>query len=400
MNIKISKLNQQFEGICHIDSKITFVKNSLPDEIIEIEKVTNHGKYNTATVKNIVRKNNKRIKSQCPYFNDCGGCMLCHLPYDETIKLKKESLLSLFKYNNIEFKKLNIINESNNKYYRNKISLKVINGKVGYFKNRSHDFLEIDECLIAKKSINKTIKNIQDIIKNGEIEIRCNYNDEILINIKTDEIINIDIPKIKNNIKLCGIILNDKTIYGDNFFYEIINNKIFKVSYNSFFQVNNNMNEKMQNIVLENIEPYDKVLDLYCGVGTFTIFSSLKSEYSYGVEISSSSINNALFNKKINNADNIEFFLGDTSKIINKINKSFSTIIIDPPRSGLNKKTRDFILNKKIKKVIYISCNPITFVRDLKELSSIYNLEKCYLLDSFSYTKHFECIALLYLKMI
>ena len=399
MELLIEKLNNQMEGIAYYNNKITFVKNALPGEIIISDNIKNYNKYNVATIKEITKKSPLRIKNKCPYFNECGGCSLQHVDYKNSLNLKYESFLNLLKINKIKCENIEIIKNKNPFGYRNKIELKIKNFQIGFYKNRSHELIEIDKCLIAKKSINDCLVQIKSLnIKNGDIEIRSNYNDEILLIINTLDKIEINISNFKKHLKLAGVILNDKIYYGDNFFYEMLNNLIFKVSYKSFFQINNYTNELMQKIVINNISQNAKVLDLYCGVGTFTLNTALKAKSVYGVELSVSSIENALKNKKINKINNVEFFQGDTSKIVNKIGNDFDTIIIDPPRSGLNKKTREYLLENNFKKIVCISCNPITLVRDLNEFKNKYYIEKIYLVDSFSYTFHNECICILNLK--
>ena len=396
METKIEKLNQQFEGITYINNKITFIKNTLPNELAKISEITNHNKYNYATVDKIIKKDINRISSFCPYFNECGGCSLCHVEYKCGLLLKKENLINLFIHNKIDINDFNVIANEKNRNYRNKITLKIKNNQLGYYKNRSHDFLKIKECKIAKNSINNALINLMKLnINEGEVIIRSNYKDEIIVVINTLEKINIDINILKEIINLKGVVLNNNLIYGNDYFYEELNNLRFKVNYQSFFQINNYTNEKMLKIVNENIKKESRVLDLYCGVGTFTINASKKAKSVLGVEISASSISNALENKTINNITNVDFLLGDTTNVIRKLKNDFDTVIIDPPRSGLNNITRKFLINNNFEKIIYVSCNPETLVRDLKILKVKYNIKKLYLIDSFSYTKHIETITIL-----
>ncbi len=396
MNYEIKDLNQQMEGITYLDNKITFVKNTLPKEIIFLKNIKNFNKYNIAECDKIIKKSPLRVKEQCPYFKECGGCFLQHVKYDESINLKYNNFVNLLKINKIKFTDIKIYKNDNPYYYRNKIELKITENKIGYYKNRSHEIIDISKCIITKKSINNCIEKIKLLnIKNGNVIIRCNYNEEIIIIINTLDKIKIDFNYFKKDVKLVGIILNDKLIYGQDFFYEILNNLIFKVSYKSFFQVNKFTNEIMQKIIIDNISQNEKVLDLYCGVGTFTLNASLKAKIVYGIELSFSSIENAIKNKKINKINNVEFFQGNTTDIVNKLNENFDTLIIDPPRNGLTKKMRNYILNNNFAKIIYVSCNPITLVRDLKDLNKKYVIEELNFIDSFSYTYHIETITIL-----
>ena len=139
---------------------------------------------------------------------------------------------------------------------------------------------------------------------------------------------------------------------------------------------------------------YHNVVDLYCGVGTLGMF--VNKDKLYGIEIVKDAVINASINAKINKQNNM-YMLGDSSKI-SKINSDIDCIIIDPPRSGLNKETMKNIVTIKPDNLIYMSCNPLTFVRDMQILNKIYNVDEFYYLEMFPRTKHMECLAILNLK--
>ncbi len=397
MKIKIKKIDDNGNGIGYINNKIVFVPNAMLNEEVEINIIKETKKYYKAQVINYIKKSEKRIIPKCPYYGNCGGCNLLHMNYNDTLDIKKEKLKQIFnKFSNIDIEDVEIIKSKKEFNYRNKITIKIENKKIGFYKNESHNLMEINNCLIAKESINETLLLINKLnIINGEVIIRSNYNNEIMIIITSSDNINFDINDFKS-IKIIGVILNDKIIYGDNFFIEKINNFYFKVSYNSFFQVNNDILEKVFDIFNNNIDKVDNLLDLYCGVGVLGISVSSKANNIVGIEIVENAIKNASTNAKMNKINNINYLLGDTFNVINKINYKFDTIIIDPPRSGLNKSTLNYIKNNKPNNIIYMSCDPITLCRDIKELN--YNINKIYLLDMFPYTKHVECICVLKLR--
>ena len=139
----------------------------------------------------------------------------------------------------------------------------------------------------------------------------------------------------------------------------------------------------------------NKVLDLYCGVGTLGINACQKASKAYGIEIVKNAILNAITNSKINKRNNIYYMLGDVSKNITKIKDNINTIIVDPPRAGLDNITKDTIINFHPNKIIYVSCDPMTLARDLKELSEFYNITKIKALDMFPYTEHIETYCVL-----
>lgn len=394
--VTIEKLDNQGRGICYLNNKITFVENALPTEVVKINLTKESKKFNEATVTEYITKSTSRVESPCPYFNICGGCELLNLSYKDTCKYKKEKLEGILsKYANIKTD-IEIIESKNNLNYRNKITLKVEKGKYGYYESKSHKLIEIKKCLLAEPAITNFLNDIEKLnIKNGEIIIRSNYNSELLIWIKTKDNINPDISYLKSHHKIAGIILNDKPIDGDSSFIEIINHQLFTVSYDSFFQVNRDICSKLFNLVNKYIEEDEIILDLYCGVGTLGINATKKAKKAFGIEIVKNAVLNAITNSKINKRDNIYYMLGDVSVCLPKIKDKIDTIIVDPPRAGLDKVTKQTIIEFSPNKIIYVSCDPMTLARDLKELSSYYNIIEIKGLDMFPHTQHCESITIL-----
>lgn len=395
-NIKIERLDNKAKGICYINDKITFVENALPNEIVNIKLTKESKKYNEAIVKDYITTSEKRITSPCPYFEICGGCDLLNLSYEDACSYKKEKLENiLLKYANIK-NDIEIIKSTNNFNYRNKITLKVINGKYGYYIKQTHKIIEIKSCLLAESVINNFIKDISKLnIKNGEVIIRSNYNNELLIWIKSKENINPDIKYLKSKYKIVGIILNNKPIIGDSSFIEIINHQLFTISYDSFFQVNRDICSKLFELVNEYINNDEVILDLYCGVGTLGINASQNAKKTFGIEIVKNAVLNAITNANINKRKNIYYMLGDVSKCLPKINEKIDTIIVDPPRAGLDKLTKETILKFHPQKIIYISCDPMTLARDLKELTQYYKIITLKGLDMFPNCHHIESFVVL-----
>lgn len=395
--VTIEKLDNQGRGICYVNNKITFVTNALPTENVKIKLTKEAKKFNEAEVVEYVKKSSKRIENKCPYFEICGGCELLHMTYEDACNYKKEKLESILsKYANIKTD-IEIIKSKNNENYRNKITLKVEKGKYGYYESKSHKLIEIKECLLAEPAINKFIKDIDKLnIKNGEVTIRSNYNSELLIWIKSKEDVKPDIKYLKSQHKIVGFILNDKTIEGDNSFIEIINHQLFTVSYDSFFQINRDICSKLFKLVNKHIKDYEVILDLYCGVGTLGINATQNAKKAFGIEIVKNAVLNAITNSKINKRDNIYYMLGDVAESLPKIKDKIDTIIVDPPRAGLDKVTKETIIDFKPTKIIYVSCDPMTLARDLKELSPYYNITEVKGLDMFPNTQHIECCCVLY----
>lgn len=389
MKVEIVKLDDFGRGICFVNDKVTFVPNTLPGDIVNIRIVKEHKKYNEAILLDLVKPSSERIDAPCPYFGICGGCSLQTLSYEKGINYKKEKLINYFKKMGISITPKVIVNDIHYNY-RNKITLKVVNGIVGYYKLNSHSVVEVNKCLLAEECINDVISVVCGMgIINGEVIIRSNYKSEILIIINSKDKINI--TNISNNIK--GIILNDEVIYGNDYFYEEINNIKYKVSYKAFFQVNRNVASKMFKLVEKFINVNDCVLDLYSGVGTLGLSASKKAKNVLGVEINKDAVKDANQNAVINKLNNAKFIYSDASNIKN-IDVAFNKLIVDPPRAGLSREVIDFIKFKLPDEIMYISCDYHTQARDLKLLDN-YEIINSYICDLFSYTYHVECICFL-----
>ena len=396
-NILIESLDYFGRGIAHIDNKIVFVSNALPNEIVDLKIINTKKRYSEAIVTKYIKTSPKRIDSICPYFNKCGGCQLLNLKYDDTLNFKLNKVKDLLNKNKIFVNNLEIINNDNCLNYRNKLSLKIINKEIGFYENKTHNLIPIAKCFIASNPINEVINNYKLLnIKNGDLIIRCNSNNEILLIINSKDEINIDIDNLKEKIKLIGIVYNDKTIYGNNFYYERIYHKLFKVSYNAFFQVNPYITTKIFQELENNLKDSKNVLDLYCGVGTLSIIASNYANVT-GIEIIPNAVLNATQNAKLNDSS-AKFALGDVAKTVNKLAIDFDTLILDPPRSGIDKNTINFILTKLPSKIIYISCDVATLIRDIKLLESKYELISYKIFDMFSYTYHLESFCVLNLR--
>lgn len=392
----IEKLNHQGHGIGYINNKITFVPKSLPGDEVDVQITKKRPKYNEATIKRIMQSSKERITPDCPFFATCGGCDLLHLTYSKTLEFKVNKVQEILaKYANLDLP-LTIEQSPNPHNYRNKITLKIVNQQIGYYTSGTHTIVPINNCLLAVPAINNFIADIPLLkINNGELTIRCNYNQELLIIIDTKDKLNINYQLFKQKHKIVGFIINQKVVQGEGHFIEQINNHLFQVNYDSFFQVNSAVLNIIANYCLTNLKPEETLIDLYCGVGTFSIILANKYQKVYGLEIMPSAITNALINQKINHLANIKYLLGDVKTTITKIKEPVNAILIDPPRSGIDELTMNTIINLKPQTICYISCEPMTLARDLNHLQEFYNINSIKLFDMFPYTNHVESIVFL-----
>ena len=394
--MEVIKLDHQGRGLGYIDGVITFVSGALPKETVEVEIVSGGPRYNIAKLIDIKEPSSKRVNPKCKYFSSCGGCSLMNMSYDNTMRYKKEKMTDILsRYAGLS-PNIEVIRSKDKYHYRNKIRIQLVNGIINYFEYDSKNLTNINYCLVAKEAINEFLGDISYLnLNNAEITIRSNYNNELVVVIETEEQNKVNIEHLKSKHKIAGIVFNKELIFGDAFFTEIIFNKIFRVSYDAFFQINNNINENIFAILDEHILPNSDVLDLYCGVGTLGINVAKWVRSVSGVEINQNAIEDALINAKMNKVANIKFFLGNVSDVIKKIPYSIDSVIVDPPRSGLISKDISTIIDINPKQIIYISCDPMTLARDLSVLKDKYEIEKFYLLDMFPYTYHVENMCIL-----
>lgn len=391
MKVEILRFDDLGRGICYVNDKVTFVPFSIPGDVLEIEITKEKRNYNEGKIVKIIKPSKNRIVPPCPYFGVCGGCAYQMLDYEKSILEKQNNVMNYFKKNDLLIKP-NIIRNDTPYNYRNKITLKIVNKKIGYFKNNSHDIVEINDCLLANNKINEVIKLLSSLsIINGEVIIRCNYKEEVFIVINTYD--NVDISKIKDIKDLKGIILNNETIYKDNYFIEEVNDIKYNVAYDAFFQVNRLVCGKMFKIAQDFVNIDDIVLDLYSGVGTLGLSAAKKAKEVVGVEINKNAVDNANSNAKLNNLTNAKFIYSDAGDIKN-LDINFNKLIVDPPRAGLSQDTIDFINKRLPEEIMYISCDYHTQARDLKLLDD-YEITNSYVCDLFSYTYHVECICIL-----
>ena len=395
MEVEIEKLDYEGKGIARCDSKVLFIPRTLPGEFAKVKPVKENKNYSICILEELIKENEDRVPSYCPYSAKCGGCTYDIVSYPKSLEYKKESIKELLNKNGISLDEITIEPSIVPLHYRNKITLKVENHLVGYYQKESHTFIQVKNCELASMPIHQFIEDISLLnIQNGEVVIRSNSNDELLI-----EVISKEDPKMNSEIatkhKIAGIIWNKKCIYNSPFFFEKRNEILYKVRYSSFFQVNPYISEKIKEEIIKQFDSQDEVLDLYCGVGFFSIPLAKRVKSVIGIEYNPLAITDAVYNASLNNLNNLSFHAGKVEEIIDKIEESANRVIVDPPRAGLNTHVIEVLKKGNYDKIIYVSCNPFTLVRDLKELKDTYNIKEIKLYDMFAYTSHCESITIL-----
>ena len=392
----------------------------------------------------ILEKSKYRVEPDCATYKRCGGCNLRHIDYEETLNIKQNTVQNLVnKTLNNKIKVEMTVGMGNPYNYRNKAQYPVGFDKsgepvMGVYAKRTHEIIPMRNCMIQNPVSEKIANVVLGFFIKNNIPIYNEKNGEgllrhivIKVGIKTHEIMCIlvlnkkelkkekelikvlirEFPEIKTivknyNMKNTNVILGNENevIYGDGYIYDELGDYTFKISPLSFYQINPIQTEALYNIAIEmaDLKKTDTLFDLYCGIGTIGIFASPYVNRVYGIEIVKQAIEDAKENANINNIRNIEFFAGDVEKVFENVLKEHNVkpdvIFVDPPRKGLDKHTIENILNIKPEKIVYISCNPASLVRDLKLLEESYEIKKIQPVDMFPFTSNVECVTVLYAK--
>lgn len=439
------------EGIAKIEGYTIFVPGAIKGEKCKILIVKVTASHAFGKIIEILEKANARKESDCSTYKRCGGCSLRHIEYNATLEMKQKIVQNLVnKTLEGRVKVEPTIGMENPLHYRNKAQYPLgINKEndpvVGIYAQRTHTIIPMENCLIQNEISEIIAKSVLKIIKENKISIYNEKNQNgimrhivIKIGIKTKQVMCIlvvnenQIPQekqmveailqefqkneklqgwelktiVKNiNTKNTNVILGNKNIvlYGEGYIYDNLGEYTFKISPMSFYQTNPIQTEVLYQKVVEfaQLDKNEILLDLYCGIGTIGIFAAKKVKKVYGIEIVEDAIKDAKENARLNNIENIEFLCGDVEvalgELIEKSEKA-DVIFVDPPRRGLDITTIHNILKVQPKKMVYISCNPATMVRDLKILEEKYEVAKIQPVDMFPYTAHVECVVAMFLK--
>lgn len=436
------------EGVAKINGTFPiFIEGALTGEKVKVKIIKAKKNYAYGKLLEVIEASKDRCEPKCDVYKRCGGCKLQHSTYEAQLDFKhyrvKDCIEKIGKLNPDIVKYPLGMNEPWR--YRNKVQLPIglINGevKIGFFAERSHEIINMSNCLIQDEIADKVVElTRQWIIKNNikpynidgqydetgivrHIMIRRGFTtNEVMVVIVTNgnklpckeqfiDTIKDNIPGIKSiiqnvNSNATNVILGQEciTLWGDDTISDYIGEFKFNISPLSFFQVNPIQTEVLYSKALEfaQLTGDETVFDAYCGTGTITLFLSKKAEKVYGVEIIPQAIDNAWINAKENNIDNVEFFVGESEVVIpDLIDKGIKAdvVVVDPPRKGCDKKLLDAISNIDANKIVYVSCDPSTLARDLAILEENgYKTLEVQPVDMFPSTAHIENVAILIKK--
>ncbi|MCF8008295.1 MAG: 23S rRNA (uracil(1939)-C(5))-methyltransferase RlmD [Halanaerobiales bacterium] len=438
--VKIDNIGYGGDGIGKLGSgKTVFVPRTIPGEKHQINITTEKKTYAHGESGKIIKKSNYRDKAKCEIFDRCGGCQWQHISYNKQKKYKelilKDSLTRIGKLNNIKLEPL--IGVDNPWFYRNKSTIPLQKDQdnniiSGFYQRGTHQVTNCRVCYIQHQLINRINKYTVDLLNKYDLNI---YNESrhkgllrhLLIRVGVctnqalltfittkeefphlDKIANClmeEIPELKGivrniNNKRSNVLLGEQayTVNGQDHIIDYIGIKKFKISYDSFFQVNTIQTKKLYNVVEEFLELNDDkiIVDAYSGIGSIAISIDDNYKKIYGIESNKSAVDDSKCNARINGLKNSTFINGDIKDVlpdlISKKEKPDS-IIFDPPRSGLDQSILKTVIKNKIDEIIYVSCNPTTLARDLKRLKDEYDIIKIQPVDMFPHTYHIETVV-------
>ena len=402
-------LENEGAGVCKVKGITIFVPKTLVGEKIRFRITEIKKNYARGKLIEIISSSPDRTEPLCPYYEECGGCDLRHQSDNKNLEFKRQKVqTAVSKIGKIDIKVEKIIPSFKNENYRNKASFKVEENRIGFYGSGTYQLVDINYCRLLEEEINNALSVIRKYLKENKNDIKevtikhGNAMNELLIDIystnKKDE--KIKDYLVLNLVNLKTLVFNGKIVYGNGYISQISNGLMFNCSADSFFQVNGVTAEKLYETAIKEakLSKNDVVLDLYSGTGTISSIVSSYVKKVIGIEIVEDAVLDANCNIRINNISNVKFICGDAAKEISKIKEQIDVIFVDPPRKGIN---RDAIaIMKKIspRKIIYISCNPVTMARDLSYLSNMYDVKKIIPVDMFPKTNHVECVCVLKLK--
>jgi len=438
LTIKIEKLSNLGLGISRYNGYVIFVKDACPDDIVKIRLTKKNKNYGNAIIKEIITPSAYRTEPFCPMQKICGACQLQFIKYEKQLDLKKEIVSDLI--NGINTKLKNVIPSPKIKEYRHKIQYPITETKdskrilAGYYKQDSHEIVNIKYCPIQPQYCDKIIDFIRTAANSccvsgynekthkgmlRHVVIRTSdFNKENLVTLVVNtDIISENIKKLAHEIytkleyisgvcinlnnKKTNLILGNRTICieGNNYVKEKLTDKIFKISPETFFQVNpytaNNIFEFIKEYISINFK-LPSVLDAYAGIAAFGICLSDVASQVVSVEEVKASTDLAIQIIKENEIKNVEVINSNADLYFKNENRNFDITVLDPPRKGCSELSLDNTIKLTKNKIIYVSCNPATLARDLKYLIS----KGCIVdfiqpFDMFPHTYHIENVAVI-----
>lgn len=440
--VKIEDMTNEGAGIGKVDGFPLFIKDAMIGDLVEAKIMKAKKSYAYARLMKVLEPSKDRVKPPCPVARQCGGCQIQEMSYEAQLRFKERKVKNHLKriggFESIELEP--IIGAERPFRYRNKAQFPIGRNKegrlvAGFYAGRTHSIIENRDCLLGVEENREILDVVLGWMEENKVEPYNESTGQGLVRhclirkgFKTGElmvclIINgRKIPKLSGlverltkikgmtsitlnvNCERTNVILGKELIpvWGRNYIEDFIGGIKYQISPLSFFQVNPEQTEKLYGKALEyaDLTGNEIVWDLYCGIGTISLFLAQKAKKVYGVEIIPAAIEDARNNARLNGIENAEFFVGKAEEVVPEKYREESiradVVVLDPPRKGCEEELLKTIVKMAPEKIVYVSCDSATLARDLKELCERgYEVVKGGTVDMFAGTGHVETVALL-----
>ena len=442
--LKIEDMGVDGAGIGKADGMTFFVKDAVIGDVVRAKVMKLKKTYGYARLMELLEASPDRVEPKCPYYRQCGGCQIQALSYEKQLEFKERKVR-----NNLEriggFSEIPmepIVGMEEPYHYRNKAQFPVGTDKdghivTGFYAGRTHTIIPNRDCALGLPVNREILDLVIDFMEKYHVSafdektgkglvrhvlIRCGFTSQekmvcLIINGKSlphseklvealRKIDGMTSISINCNTERTNVILGRKTVvlWGQEYITDQIGEISYEISPVSFYQVNPVQTEKLYGLALEyaDLHGEENVWDLYCGIGTISLFLSQKADKVYGVEIVEQAVKNARENAALNEISNVEFFAGAAEEVVPaKYRESGGTlrsdvVVLDPPRKGCDEKLLQTVIQMEPKRIVYVSCDPATLARDLKYFGENgYVLKRICPCDMFGHSYHVETVCLL-----
>jgi len=417
-NIQVPIDSMAFKGygVARIHGKVVFVPYTVTGDRAWVEVIEDKKEYSMGRVAEIIEPSPRRVAPPCPYFGRCGGCQWQHIDYPIQVELKKEILAETLKRLGRlkEIPSIRVMPSPKPYDYRIRIQLKVRGKAMGYYREGSHQIVDIDHCPISHPLVNRILRKLRgefavlQLMREIEIKVSPEGGRGIILfhpHSYDRRIEPLTKRLLQSDLILGGVAIAGKgrlKLFGDPLEFTIPSYQdrdlALRISPGSFSQINTEQNQALIQIVLQfsEVNKEDSVLDLYAGVGNLTLPLATGAKEALGIEENRMAVKDAQFNAERNGIQNCHFIQGRVEHVLSDWEREIPhLIVLDPPRTGC-KEILGRVVGLKPKKIIYVSCDPTTFARDLRLFYERgYTLQRLSLIDMFPQTYHMEVVGLL-----
>lgn len=393
-------------AIARLDGKVVMIKGAVPGETVEVRIDEDRKDYSTATVTWVLEPSPDRVSPPCVYFGTCGGCHLQFISYPRQIMLKEEVLkASLLRIAKLDIQLSDPLT-GESWHYRHRAQFKVAGEKIGFFREKSRDVVDIGSCPLMAHGINDGLKVARGILAGMDMtELHLACSDDTVALVKAQGSSKATWDKLAGAFLRSGfsglaVELENKRLlnYGQGYLtFDLLGLK-YTVSPASFFQGHWSLNQEVVRLLREDLQPLEgkSVLDLYSGAGNFSLPLAMRAASVTAVEENPGAVEDGKRNLRLNGIKNCRFIRSNVDSL--RVSGPVDILVVDPPRQGIGDSAIKKIFDSSPERVAYISCNPASFSRDLKKFIERYEVESVRMIDFFPQTYHIESLAFLRLR--